>query len=406
MGGKFERYFVPAVIGFAPFIMLLLTWAPDGKSPIQGLLLGLYLPIVAMELFVTGVALREGMVASMRRSAWPRLPTLALILLVMIAVVTAITAPNPGAARIWTSFWLVHLMFGFAVAHLCAKAMGRRDLVNAYLAGFATFMMGAALFAAQVTNPAFDWVHSWPAVTHIRHFGYYAAAMIGLCIGLAATERRRSRLAMLFAFATASFTFALWTGSRGTVIAVVGALLIGLVLVPAIRRLVVWVGTLLSLILGTAFASLLPAWGPLMGVGRTVSQTVDSGDVSTGRTQIWLGAIEAIKRRPIFGYGENQMSTVAPFGTIGQTHEIVLQILLAWGVAGLVCAAIVAVWFLSKALPGVRRAEEDMLPPFMAMVALAVLSTFDGALYHVIPVSIFAACAGMIASRWSQAKDA
>jgi O-antigen ligase len=358
------------------------------------------LPIAAAELFVIAIALREGMIGAMTRWKWPRVPTAALLLLVAIAIGTAVTAPNPGAARLWTSFWLLHLLFGFSVAHLCTQGLARRDLIAAYLIGFLAFVGGAILFATQVTDPMFNWTNGWPAATHIRHFGYYAAAMIALCIGLSATEQRRRVLALLFGLGTAGFAFALWTGSRGTVVGVAGALLAGLLIVPAMRRTVVWGGTLLSLALGGLLASLCPAPGPLMGFGRTITQTVGSGDVSTGRAQLWLNVIGAIRKRPLFGYGENQMATVAPFGGLGQTHEVILQILLAWGAVGLACVAVLAIWFLARSLPVVRRGGAELLPPFMAMLALASLSMIDGALFHVLPVSIFAACAGMIASRW------
>jgi O-antigen ligase len=136
-----------------------------------------------------------------------------------------------------------------------------------------------------------------------------------------------------------------------------------------------------------------------MGIGRTITQTV-GGNISTGRTQIWLNAIAAIRKRPVFGYGEDQMATVAPFHGLGQTHDVFLQILLAWGAVGFICVAVLAIWFLMRSLLVVRR-ESDLLPPLMGMLALASFSTIDGALFHVIPVSIFAACAGMIAAAWN-----
>ena len=366
----------------------------------QAIVLGLYLPIVGMELFVFAIAVREGMLNAFRQWAWPLFPTGALLVLVAVAVGTAITAPNPGAARITTFFWLSHLAFGFSVAFLFASRFQVLDLFAAYLAGFALFILGTALFAARVTDPDFDWVHRWPAVTHIRHFGYYAAAMIGMGIGFASVERRKTVLAVLFVFAVASFTFVFWTGSRGAILAVVGTLLISILLMPAVRRAIVWSGTLIALGFGAAITSFLPVWDPLMGVGRAVTQTVSSGDVSTGRIDLWLGVLNAIWKRPIFGYGENQMSTVAPFSDLGQTHEVFLQILLAWGFVGLACVAVLGIWFLIRSLPVVRKNQGALLPPFMAMTALGVLSLYDGALFHVVPVSIFAACAGMIASAW------
>ena len=404
MGEKVERYFVPVMIGLAPFILLLLTWAPNGRSPAQVVSQAYYLPIVSVELFVVAVALREGMVAAMRRWSWSLLPTAAILLLVTVAIATAVVAPNPRAAAIATFFWMSHLLFGFAVAYLCTGGLRQRDLIVLYLAGFVAFAAGGFLFATQVTDPAFDWTHAWPAVTHIRHFGYYAAAMIGLCVGLSATEQRGRRLAVLFGLATVGFTFALWTGSRGAVLGVVGGLLAGLVLIPAMRRTVVWAGTVLSLALGALIASLLPAHGPFMGFGRTITQTVESEDITTGRAQLWFNVIDAIGDSPLFGYGENQMSTVAPFGSLGQTHNVILQVLLAWGAVGLACVAILAIWFLARSLPVVRREGSGLLPPFMAMLALASLALIDGSLFHVVPVSIFAACAGMIAARWPARK--
>jgi O-antigen ligase len=406
MGGKVERYFIPAVIGFAPFILFLLTWAPNGRSHLQGLVQVFYLPIIGAEIFTIAVALREGMITAMQRLSWHRLPTAALLTLLAIAIVTAITAPNPEAARLWTFFWLLHLAFGFSVAHLCTKSIRPRDLVAIYLVGFVAFVGAAALFETQVTDPAFDWIHSWPAVTHIRHFGYYASASTGLAIGLAATERRPRMLALLFIFCTTGFAFALWTGSRGAVIGVAGAMVAGFAFFPAMRRIIVWGGAALSLAIAALIASLAPAHGILMGVGRTVTQTVDSGDISTGRTRLWLNAIGAIEKRPVFGYGEDQMSTVAPFGTLGQTHEVILQILLAWGVVGLVCVGVLTVWFFMRSLPMIRHNQAELLAPIMATFALATMALFDGALFHVMPVSIFAACAGMIASRWSRPEQA
>src|SRR5690348_16116267 len=99
MGGKVDRYFIPALIGFAPFILMLITWAPNGRSHMQSLLQVLYLPITGAEIFTIVVALREGMIAAMRRWSWPKLPTAALLVLIAVAIVTAITAPAPEVAR-------------------------------------------------------------------------------------------------------------------------------------------------------------------------------------------------------------------------------------------------------------------------------------------------------------------
>jgi hypothetical protein len=97
---------------------------------------------------------------------------------------------------------------------------------------------------------------------------------------------------------------------------------------------------------------------------------------------------------------------VAPFHGLGQTHDVFLQVLLAWGVVGLACVAVLGVWYLARSIAVVRGGGPDTIAPLMAVLALASLSVIDGSLYHVLPVSIFAACAGMVASRWLPRPDA
>jgi hypothetical protein len=48
----------------------------------------------------------------------------------------------------------------------------------------------------------------------------------------------------------------------------------------------------------------------------------------------------------------------------------------------------------------VRSHPDELLSPFLGMLGLIVLSTVDAALYHIQPLSVFAACAGMIAAGW------
>jgi O-antigen ligase len=111
--------------------------------------------------------------------------------------------------------------------------------------------------------------------------------------------------------------------------------------------------------------------------------------------------IAAIEKHPLFGYGEGQMHWVAPFSTMAQPHNSILQVALAWGLVGLVCVAILTIAFAWRAIPAVRHEGGAMVPVFLAMTAIAILSLYDASLYYALPQSIFMASAGMIASRWA-----
>jgi O-antigen ligase len=400
MGGKVERYFIPAVIGFAPVVLALVSWAAVQLSPLQAFVLYTALPVVASELFVIVVALRSGMIAWLRDLQIPPLAIAALAAWLVITVATStFVAPFQSIAMRWTLHWVVHLTFGFAVAHLACREIRIRDTVGCYLAGFLIYCFLFILFVISAWNVRTDWVHELPGAIHIRHVGIYACAMTGMSIGAMARARSRLAWACTIAVATIGFSVGVWTGSRGMVLSTVGAVVVAAILIPAMRRVTVLGAAVLTLAIGIAAVAWLPVPnGNMMGATRQVAATTQH-ELTTGRLQIWTNVIHAIVRRPVLGYGPGQMPVVAPFGTMGQPHNFVLQILLDWGAAGLVCVLILAYFYVRRVMPVLREEGERYAAPLTGMMSILALSMIDAAMFHVLPVSIFAACAGMVASR-------
>jgi hypothetical protein len=100
------------------------------------------------------------------------------------------------------------------------------------------------------------------------------------------------------------------------------------------------------------------------------------------------------------------MQTVAPYSTMVQPHDSILQVTLAWGIVGLLCVLTLAIAFAHRAIPAVRDDQDALTPVFMAMTTLAILSLYDGALYYALPMSIFAAGGAVIASQWRAVDEA
>lgn len=399
----FARHVVPYAIGLAPALLVALTWAPSGEmSRLQGLVRGYSLPVVAAELFAILVALREGLLRSILRWRWPRPVAAAIAVLLLVALGSLFTAPVRSVAATLTLYWIVHLLFALSIAQLCGRVFTVRDLFTAFLAGFALFVAEFFLFLSQIPDWArFDWTYGFMAFSHIRHAGYYLAAMAALGMGAMALARNRGEWAWAWASAAAAFAIALWTGSRGAALAVGGALAAGVLLVPAMRALKSWLGALSAMAAALAVVWVAPAApSAMMGLTHAVQQTT-SGNVSNGRTTIWRNVIEAIGKRPLLGYGEGQMHWVAPFSTMAQPHDFPLQVALAWGLVGLACVAVIAAAYAARALPAARAPGGALAPPFMAMTAIAILSLYDASLYYALPQSIFMACAGAVAAGWS-----
>lgn len=401
-GPALDRWLVPLMVGFAPVLLLLWSWAPSGAwTQAQVAIRAYSVPVVAAELLVIGLALRQGLLSALRAIAWPRLVPAAACLLLAIMLATAVFAPDPARALTFTGYWIVHILFGLSVWRLCGTGLRPADLIGAYLAGFVLFVACFALFVGQVAQPErFDWTRGLPAGTHIRHLGYYAAAIFGLSAGLMATAKGRRAWGAAFAVATLAAGLAFWTGSRGTIAAALAGLIVGVVLLPLARRLRCWAGALGALGLGALVTTWLPSPAANMGFARTLEAS--AGDnIATGRTVMWRLVLEAIGDRPLFGYGENQMHFVATFSTMKQPHNLLLQILLAWGAIGALCVLVLAAAYARRALPVVRADRGELAAPVMAMATLFAFSLFDGALYYALPISLFAACAALVACRFS-----
>ena len=396
---NFERNFIPVVIGFAPLVLFLLTWDVPRMGIVGHVLRDYTFPVLGAELVTILVALREGMVKTWK--AWTASPVAlgALLILLATAIGTAAFVSPNFAAVTRTACWIIHLLFGLSVAFLCGRTFSAADLTLGYLAGFVALMIAFAIFAAGALQRPINWQWDLPAFSHNRHPGIYATPMIALSIGIMATARVQGAWLGAFLVAVAGFALVLWTGSRGPLVAIAAAIVVGLLFVPAARSPRAWGGALASLAIAYFLVKALPVPAEHMGAARTITAT-QGPDVLTGRDQLWRVVWQAIEQRPIFGYSDGQMKAVAPFYGLAQPHNLVLQILLAWGIVGLLACLTLGLWFAKRAIPAVRDDKAMLLGPFLAIAALGALSMVDAALYHILPVSIFAACCGMIAAHW------
>lgn len=399
MGVRVQRFLIPLLVGMAPVILFLLNWEAESMDLFARQLRNYTAPVLIAELFVFAIALREGMIKSWDELRPPKLAMIALAILIAVAVGTSIFyPPAPQAATTRTAFWLIHLLFGFSVTFLCGRIFDAADLIGGYLLGFAVFAVTFAVFAAGAIHRPIDWTWDLPSFLHLRHLGIYATPMIAFCIGLMATTRRQAIWAIAWLLAVVGFALALWTGSRGPVVAIGGAMVAAALASPEMRRPALWIGVIASLAIAALIVAWLPVPAPHLGVARTITATTETADMTTGRTQLWWLVMQAIEQRPIFGFGEGQMKAVAHFGRMAQPHNLFLQILLAWGIVGLICSLVLSFYFVRMAIPVIRRNAALALSPILAMLALLALSMLDAALYHILPLSIFAACAGMIAA--------
>jgi O-antigen ligase len=392
-----EARLVAFLIGCAPLLIFLLTWDADGASSPMAMTIREYaLPILAIEGIVIGLAALSGLFSWLKTA-----PTIILIAAagwLAVAFYTAVfVAVDPRLSIFLTTIWVLHGLFAAAVAFLCRTArLSTADLAFALLAGFTLYALGVAFFAVQVDHKI-AWVTDIPGLGNLRRVAAYATLIAGLAVG--ALLWPRHRLAAIAA--VAAFFTAFWTGSRATAVAVAVAVLAAAVIFPAARDKRIFLGALLGLASGFLLALAFPIEA---GVGNNeVRAVMNVGD--NGRRMVWGNSIRAIFRSPIVGYGEGQTAYVLPDNPKqvddfqAHPHNLFLQWLMAWGMVGAACLAAISLWlarFLYRA-----GGTAHGLPFVMGAGALTVHAMFDGALYDVAPVFLFAACVGAACAKAS-----
>jgi O-antigen ligase len=268
------------------------------------------------------------------------------------------------------------------------------EAAHGFLAGFAAFAILLAAYAGQLFPSAtYDWEWGLPGFHNLRRFGFYAAPAAAMCFGLVALTARRWWL--WGGVSAMAFAITFWSGSRGAVWALIVGLPVLAAIFPAARSLRATGVTIGAALSGLAIAAAIPPipTQPIDRFGR-----LDGN----GRMEIWAAAIDAISARPWFGYGEGQaflaLDWPAWMSVMPHPHNVVLQVLLAWGFVG---AALLAPLIFMLGRIVVRQGQRDprLLPMLAAAIVLAAFSMIDGTLYGIQPTSVFAMAIGLAAGR-------
>ncbi len=379
---NFEKL-LPWMIGLAPAAVVASTWSPD-PTLLQENIRALSLPIVAVEIFVILFVIIERV-----KKVFPEIYfAIALILLLILAWVTAIIAENSNVAVIMTSIFTIHLIFGFAISSLWSEGrLSSREVILALQVGF---LISVALIIAYVAifyRSSQIWTWEIPGFRNIRHLGYYAAAIVGIsALGFSKGQK--------LAIVTAAFAFfiAFWTVSRGAIAASLAGYIVTAFYLEVLRKRQVVFRFAACVLFGFIMSTLFTRVYPLDEVGLN---RIVNGDYN-GRIQLWIHTLISVQDSPWIGWGEAQLrSRLGNNFPFGQPHNIALQILHAWGLIGMA----LVIYLSTKMIIRIQSIFNDDMTPFaFAAITLFLLSFVDGSLYYVNSVFIFAICISIMCS--------
>ena len=382
-------------------IMASLTLVLFGLNPTPGPAEVLQLPVMIAEVSFVFAVVRQVGIGEVVASLSPLQRSLAGALAIYVLVVS-VTSPVVSAA-IFGPFWLVHIAFFIALFAFFRRCKPANTDWIWTLVGV-TGLLHAITFAVAW----FGWPDAirdgvFPAFDNIRHLGYFLAPAAAVMAVLFVRRQGHGALLLLCYFA-ASF-YLIYSGSRGGAVALVAGLLI-IAFYLWWHQLSVSLGRVLIVIALTGasvvlceFLPHLP-WEPIFSRGvETANQT--GTQRLGGRAAVWANSWGAITQNWLTGYGPALMGQIPEYlgPPYRHPHNIVLQVLLHWGVVGtaIICALLFT--FLHPMVDALTRRPVLALAPLAVVVTMLIHALVDGGLYYpystVLAIIGFAALVGL-----------
>ncbi|MEM9430847.1 MAG: O-antigen ligase family protein [Pseudomonadota bacterium] len=332
----------------------------------------------------------------------------AVVLLVAVFLGTALfVAISPVDALARGGHRVLLALTGIALVFLLSQEWRRPDLLSLALIlqplAHLPLLIALYLIYAGSEPPGINWLGGPPGYWHVRIWGMTLAAAAAAAFGLYVGAERRPH-ALAFVALTLLSAMLAWSGSRGSIVGLLGGILLTALVFPR-RTLSALPVTAVALLLG-ALLSLIPM-APLYPYGLLggVAETLSAGDLngaSAGRLGMWRDALGLIADRPLFGHGHDQYVLIYEDGPIRATHphNALVQILIDWGLVGGAAALFLlfSLWWRGTAR---IRAEGawTKLSGFAVLATMAGASMFDGVLYHEGPLLIVAIAYAILFAR-------
>lgn len=389
---KYPSWLIAAIVlSSIPAVETIFTWDIDGIITKNNYLLRHWsLLVLIVELSVILLLRRVRTVPTIEYK-----PTKLVLMLSATGFAFAFLSNILHSERYFDSFfilfrYIIHGLLCWRI--LVAWPSDCRSTSEIWLA---IISMGAALyagllivFAISVPNwNDFDWIGRMPSGTNIRQIGDKLAllAIAPLILVIFRTGKWRTAA---FAVVILTIGFVAWSGTRAGLLGVASGCLLATVLAwRGLPKMGVIYGAM-ALCLGTAASLFFKVPSVAFGLIRIVEAS-RGGDVSAGRTDIWLYAIGKIQENPWIGYGSGMFRKYLETDlglAYNHPHNLILQFAFDWGVIATAC--FLTLWaILGWAIATAHNATP--MHKFAALAgygAISAIGMIDGVFYYPLPM--------------------
>ena len=393
--------------------MVLLPWDfGSDMNPFRSFMRGTSFSVTIVQMVVAAIAFRDGFRLIPAIIALPTSIKIGMVIFwVTFLLSTWTVAAKPAFALLGITQLCVHLLFALSIIYLISM---RDDLVaRDFWRASGLGVVGYALL--WIANIVFydpqgeDWMNFVPALTNIRWIGFFALTSFCSGLGMLATSDDRTirhngvKLGILFC--SLGCFLALWTASRGAMLAICVAAAI--VMLLAKDRKAIAATLLISVILAVAVIAVLPVPHPSYGLGRfagSIAQSQDLNQLSSIRLELWIQTFEKILIRPWLGWGIDQFRFSGPETTLGfrHPHQSILQLLFATGIAGAFGLALILIPLIRQFPSVARLSVPSHWAAISYLAAGMIYGLHDGFFYYCYPVMIYLVSMAVLVKRASQ----
>ncbi|QTD55883.1 O-antigen ligase family protein [Parasphingorhabdus cellanae] len=338
-----SKYWLIALVSI-PLVRVLMLTSFDGSfSQWQVSARLFFLPSLFLEMGIFILAVLNGLNLTRSFGKLPFAAKLALgSWLVILCGATVLSDAIPDLAIRAAMFWITHVLFFAAVAHLMAKSKGVSFNAENFLVILpATSAMVGLLIMLFVfwtgLDSNFNWAEHLPGYANLRHTGYIFAPAIALSLGHLAARPTQSPLIHigLIIFNTGIM---LWLGSRGPVFGLLFGLGVCTLCFHQMRNAQFWIRGSIAMTAAAFLSLMLPIpKDSLFGALRRLwDSSTGEASITSGRLDFWIETVGLISHKPFFGYGAHNFQFVSEHanGMFKHPHQSILQFFFDWGLIG------------------------------------------------------------------------
>ncbi len=287
-------------------------------------------------------------------------------------------------------YFICNFLFFAFLMFFIGKVIYLNDIFRGMLFSLLILSCYYVYFWHSLVDPFYyDWVHETPFFKNIRHQGYFLAAVcpVVLFFFFRCWKVSFALRALVLVFC---LSLLLWNGGRGALLAVFTSFMVLFFLYKREIKLGPFLLFIMSFFISVFVSYLFRVDQRSLGWLSAFEKAYQAENVnaaSSGRIEIWLSLIDYILQKPFFGWGGDGFIAVVPHYGLSQAHNLILQLLIEWGIAGTLCIILPILIVYIKGFISLYRGDRDdmLVVGFLISTSLLVLSLFDGVFYYAQP---------------------